>query len=229
MSPTASALKEPTSRPARPPRPDAFIDQLAQYIDYAFQPIVSINSGRCYGVEALMRGWDKTGLDSIDAVLDFAHAHDLLIETDALLKRLAFEKFSRVPFSRNLRLFFNIDNRLFNSAAYNPKRTVWALEQYKLQPSSVVLEVSERNHLHRDAGSYRVLEKYRDSTVRMALDDFGTGFSGLSLLYDTNPEYVKIDRYFISNIGSDHRKKVLRLNWSGVGTLVLAPAGRFAG
>ncbi|KEZ76367.1 bifunctional diguanylate cyclase/phosphodiesterase [Salinisphaera hydrothermalis] len=184
------------------------MDRLAQHIDYAFQPIVSINSGRCYGVEALMRGWNQTGLASIDAVLDFAHTHDLLIETDALLKRLAFEKFSRVPFSRHLRLFFNIDNRLFNSAAYNPKRTVWALEQYNLHPSSVVLEVSERNHLNRDAGSYRVLEKYRDSTIRMALDDFGTGFSGLSLLFDTNPEYVKIDRYFISDIGANHRKKV---------------------
>ncbi|MGN8159791.1 EAL domain-containing protein [Salinisphaera sp. RV14] len=206
--PMASELKDTTRAEPGPPNPANFVDRLARHIDYAFQPIVSINSGRCYGVEALMRGWEDTGVNSIDAVLDFAHEHDLLIETDALLKRAAFEKFSRLPFGRDLRLFFNIDNRLFSSAAYNPRRTVWALERYKLQPSSVVLEVSERNHLNREAGSYQVLEKYRDSTVQMALDDFGTGFSGLSLLYDTNPEYVKIDRYFISNIDKDRRKKL---------------------
>ncbi|WP_424819977.1 EAL domain-containing protein [Salinisphaera sp.] len=206
--PMASELSETARGVPDPPTPDNFLDRLTRHIDFAFQPIVSINSGRCYGVEALMRGWEDTGLKSIDAVLDFAHEHDLLIETDALLKRAAFEKFSRLTFGRDLRLFFNIDNRLFSSAAYNPRRTVWALERYKLQPSSVVLEVSERNHLNREAGSYRILEKYRDSTVQMALDDFGTGFSGLSLLYDINPEYVKIDRYFISNIDNDHRKKL---------------------
>lgn len=207
---STSSVAITQGRPKNPQSVDArqFLKRLENGIDYAFQPIVNINSGRCYGVEALMRGWQTTGLESIDGVLDFAHEQNVLVEADAILKRLAFQKFSRIPHARDMRVFFNLDNRLFSSAAYSPQRTVCVLEQYNLQPSSVVLEVSERKHLERGKGSSRILADYHNSTVQMALDDFGTGFSGLALLYDTHPEYVKIDRYFISNIGNDPRKKL---------------------
>lgn len=121
---------------------------------------------------------------------------------------MAFEKFSRIPHAHDLRLFFNLDNRLLTSPAYSPKQTLQDLGEHQLQPSSVVLEVSERTHKNRGEEIYRILKEYQDSTIRVAVDDFGTGFSGLALLYDTYPEYMKIDRYFISNIGNDHKKKM---------------------
>lgn len=194
--------------PGPPPTAELFLERLAASIDYAFQPIVSLNSGRCFGVEALMRGWEATGLESIPAVLDYAYHAGVLIEADRILKRLALEKFIQIPHAHELRLFYNLDNRLFSSSDYDPTQTVWAIERFSLQPSTVVLEVSERNNLERADGTYRILKKYRDRTVQMALDDFGTGFSGLALLFDTNPEYVKIDRYFITDIGSDYKKKL---------------------
>ena len=185
-----------------------FLAVLARHIDYAFQPIASFNSGRCYGVEALMRGWAKAGFASIESVFDQAFELGLLLEVDALLKQMAFEKFSRIPHHRELRLFFNIDNRVFSAPGYRPAATVAMLERCGLRPSSVVLEVSERKDMGRGQAAYEILRAYRSRTVQIALDDFGTGFSGLALLYDTHPEYVKIDRYFICGIGSDHKKKV---------------------
>ncbi|MBS62456.1 MAG: GGDEF domain-containing protein [Salinisphaera sp.] len=184
------------------------LSAIARHIDYAFQPIASLNSGRCYGVEALMRGWQDAGFASIESVFDQACELGLLVEVDTLLKQMAFEKFSRIPHHRELRLFFNLDNRVFSAPDYRPAATVVLLERYGLRPSSIVLEVSERKDMERGQAAYEILRTYRNATVQIALDDFGTGFSGLALLYDTHPEYVKIDRYFIRDIGNDHKKKV---------------------
>ncbi|MNP60078.1 putative cyclic-di-GMP phosphodiesterase AdrB [compost metagenome] len=35
----------------------------------------------------------------------------------------------------------------------------------------------------------------------MALDDFGTGYSNLSYISALNPEFIKIDKMFVSQIG----------------------------
>ena len=43
--------------------------------------------------------------------------------------------------------------------------------------------------------------------MKIAIDDFGAGYSGLTLLYHSEPDYIKIDRFFIANINDDSRKK----------------------
>ena len=58
------------------PHPVAPLDhswlEALEYIDYAFQPIVNIYSGECYGYEALLRGFDRAGFATIQALLDAA-------------------------------------------------------------------------------------------------------------------------------------------------------------
>jgi GGDEF domain-containing protein len=71
------------------------------------------------------------------------------------------------------------------------------------------LEVSERHQIDRDASNTETLAQiYRRRQFRIAIDDFGTGFAGLKLLYDQNPDYIKIDRFFISGIETDRMKKL---------------------
>jgi GGDEF domain-containing protein len=45
--------------------------------------------------------------------------------------------------------------------------------------------------------------------LKIALDDCGTGFSGLKLLYLIQPDYIKIDRFFIEGIEKDSVKRLL--------------------
>lgn len=190
------------------PRALQLLERLERYVDYAFQPIVSTNSGRCFGVEALLRGAQRAGFDSIDHVFDTAFDLDALCDVDILLKQRAFRKFSEIPNSQSLRLFFNIDNRLLGRPDYRPNRTLAAVKDSGLPMSNLVLEVSERKHVDYVAGAYETLRSYRTSTIQVALDDFGTGFSGLALLYDTHPDFLKIDRYFVSELATDQKKKV---------------------
>ena len=42
--------------------------------------------------------------------------------------------------------------------------------------------------------------------VQLAIDDLGDAFSSLILWSELRPDYVKIDKYFVSGIGSDPLK-----------------------
>ena len=58
------------------------------------------------------------------------------------------------------------------------------------------------------------------------MDDCGTGFSGLQMLYYAEPDYIKIDRFFIQNMENDPKKRLVVstiVNFAHfMGSLVLA-------
>ncbi|MGB5964668.1 MAG: EAL domain-containing protein [Sulfurimonadaceae bacterium] len=43
----------------------------------------------------------------------------------------------------------------------------------------------------------------------MLIDDFGVGFSGFKLLYEFTPDVIKIDRFFLSGICKDQKKRII--------------------
>lgn len=65
---------------------------------------------------------------------------------------------------------------------------------------SKVFEITERNnidHIEPFAASIRAL---KSAGFRIAIDDAGAMYSGLNLITDTQPHYVKLDRQLIGNI-----------------------------
>ncbi|MBK5970384.1 hypothetical protein CCR91_16895 [Thiorhodovibrio winogradskyi] len=52
------------------------------------------------------------------------------------------------------------------------------------------------------------MERLRQKGFLFAIDDFGTGYSGLKLLYEFPPDLIKIDRFFISSIARDHKRRL---------------------
>lgn len=75
------------------------------------------------------------------------------------------------------------------------------LERTGMAPSQVELEITE------NIATF-VRRRYRDTIsslrrlgVQTSIDDFGTGYSSLSALHDLPVDTVKIDRFFIKNIG----------------------------
>lgn len=72
-----------------------------------------------------------------------------------------------------------------------------ALAHAGLQPGRLVLEVSERIFLGRDAGLVTVLDGLRGLGVRIALDDFGTGYASLGYMKHRRFSAIKIDDSFV--------------------------------
>mgnify|MGYP001805971076 CR=1 FL=1 len=187
-----------------PPRWLAIMDQL----EIAFQPIASIHSARCIGLEALMRGYDRLGYGSIQAVLEDAYKSGCLVEVEAALHEKAMIAFQQHADYQDLRLFLNIDGRSLHDAAYLAELLSAIRSRQDLQPTALVLEISEHLPGTLSERMTQGLDILRQAVGRLAIDDFGTGSAGFPLLYFAQPDYIKIDRFFIADLRRDTRKKV---------------------
>ncbi len=181
-------------------------------IDYAFQPIINIHTGVCYGVEALMRGHEEAGFGTIGGFLDAAFEERCLFGVDVLLRERAIRKFSTVGFRKKIKLFYNVDNRVLLMPDYSPGITSELLEGYGLSQSALCFEISERHELVFCRETTEAFNAYKQQAYKISIDDFGTGFSGLRLLYDSEPDFIKIDRFFIAGIENDPRKRLFVAN-----------------
>lgn len=177
-------------------------------LDVAFQPIVNIHTGACYGYEALLRNTEAAGFSSIQDFFDTCHALGALPEMELALREKAVEKFLRLDHCRQSKLFLNLDNRALDASGSLTARTRKLLERAGLDESQVVYEVSERHAFDHPGEAASVLAHDKRAGFRLAIDDFGTGFSGLQLLYFAEPDFLKIDRFFVSDIANDSKKKL---------------------
>ena len=201
-----------TAGPVR--RPDA--DPVARFLTwardearFAFQPIVDPYTGSLYGVEALMRGHQDLDFHSVHDFFDFSFRIGILQQVEVLLRGRAMALFADLGLGPAIRLFLNIDNRVLQSDDHRPADTVAAARAASLNPAQVSLEISERHQLNRDVSNTETLAQvYRRQSFRIAIDDFGTGFAGLKLLYEQHPDYIKVDRFFISGIERDRIKRL---------------------
>jgi EAL domain-containing protein (putative c-di-GMP-specific phosphodiesterase class I) len=75
-----------------------------------------------------------------------------------------------------------------------------ALESAGLEPSALVLEMTETALIQDAPLAAARLHQLRTLGVRLAIDDFGTGYSSLSYLRQFPVDILKIDRSFIDTI-----------------------------
>lgn len=184
----------------------ASVAELPSTLAYALQPIVDIHSGAVYGYEALVRGTDAAGYASIDAFFDAAAAAERLWPVEQALHQLALATFRRLPNGFERRIFLNIDNRVFDDDAFSPETIAHTAQSLGVPAGQVTIELSEK---HATANSsVELATRLRRAGLRIAIDDFGQGFSELKLLYDATPEYVKVDRFYVSGIAASPRKRL---------------------
>ncbi|QEZ89970.1 diguanylate cyclase/phosphodiesterase [Aliarcobacter cibarius] len=177
-------------------------------LDYAFQPIIYSHTGKIYAVEALLRNvQDIPGLTNIDDFFDLAFNDDYLYELDLQLREKAISKFSKIKIN-NLKLFYNLDNRIIYNKNYSQGNTAKILNKYNLNKDSIYFELSEKGTAIEQNALSSMLQRYKESGYKIAIDDFGIGVSGLKLLYFSEANIIKLDRFFISNIDQDSKKKL---------------------
>lgn len=179
----------------------------AATMDFAFQPIVGARTGVCLGCEALLRGFEHLGCDHPWQVFDAAYEDRALYALDLVLRERALMKFMRIPGHSQMTLFFNLDGRLLRMPDYSPGNTVDLVQRLGVRPAALCFEFSERHDVDGDR-MQEVLTAYRSQGFRIALDDYGSGYSGLQLLYFGEPNYLKIDRFFVKDLAADPRKRL---------------------
>jgi diguanylate cyclase (GGDEF)-like protein len=180
-----------------------------QLLDIAFQPIIHINTGKIFGVEALLRNFQDIGCNTIFEVFDQVHQQNLLYCFDLALRRKAFKKFTKLKNSENIKLFYNLDNRLFDMPDFTSGNTSYILKEMGIKQENICFEISERYEIADNSGMEKILQHYKNANYCIAIDDFGVGYAGYKLLFDSTPDIIKIDRYFLQNIELHTKKKMM--------------------
>jgi len=176
-------------------------------IDYAFEPIINIHTGAVFGFEALLKNYQVIGFESAQEFFDTAYREGVLFKVELFLREKAIQKFVTAGVHEKAKLFLNVDSRIVDMPDYQRGQTAKILARYGLKPYAVTFEISEQ---HRFSNTERILQIVRNTraqSYKIALDDFGVGYSGLQLLYNIEPDFVKIDRFFISNLAQDAKKR----------------------
>ncbi len=182
-------------------------------LDFAFQPIVDIETRETFGVEALLRNVEQLGYHSIHHFFDAMYQQHILYAVDLYLREKAIKKFITLPHHKRLKLFYNLDNRLLEMIDYRTGNTKKLIESYGLEQRNICFEISERHELKNELIHIQsTLKHYQDEGFCLAIDDFGVGFSGFKLLYDFIPQVIKIDRFFLQDICHDLRKHAIVKN-----------------
>jgi len=179
------------------------------YLDCAFQALVNMHTGAVYGYEALIRNVEKAGFESIFSFFDSAFENNVLHALDLRLRQMAQKKFSQMEDYQFTKLFYNLDNRLFERESDSTAPSLDLGEDVNFPAANLCFEISQRHELANITDKAGIISEYRNKGHKIAVDDCGVGFSGLQLLYYTKPDFIKIDRFFIKDIERDPDKRLL--------------------
>ena len=181
----------------------------ARAADIAYQPIVSMTSFRAHGFEALTRLSSDCPFETVHALMDAAAERDELRAAERILLNRAINSFGRIEGAASTRLFCNVDNRLFDDPDMQPQVIVDMARRAGLEAANICIELSERQPPSSMEAMQRLVDLFLTHNIRIAIDDFGRGFSGLDMLMQVNPHYVKIDRAFIDGVAQSTRRQAI--------------------
>ncbi len=171
-----------------------------------YQPIVALNSGALAGFEALAR-WHHPdrGLVLPSEFMPLAEETGLVT---AIGRTLMTEACRQVKAWNDRRaplepLFIGIN--LSRRQLQQPDlldQIAQMLSSTGLSGDRLSIEVTETGVAERPEAVLETLVRLRRLGVRVSLDDFGTGTASLSLLHRFPFDRVKIDRWFVKDIGT---------------------------
>jgi len=169
-----------------------------------FQPLVRLNSGETVGYEALVR-WAHPvrGLLGPPAFMEVAESSGIVADID----RLVLENVCRTMAAGRLSGRVSV-----NVSAVDLRRGTWlddtlaVIGEHRIDPSRLVLEVTETTALAIPEAMRWGLERLCDLGVGLHVDDFGTGFSTISLLQDLPVTGLKLDARFVRTL-TGHREE----------------------
>jgi diguanylate cyclase (GGDEF)-like protein len=176
-------------------------------IDLAFQPVLSVFTGRVTSYEALARWNHPTrGMIAPSTFISLAEECGLIEQLGALLLRKACDEALRWP--GHLKVAVNLSPLQFESGELCGLVRV-VLEQSGLTPSRLQLEVTEGLLIRDVDRTFHQLEQLRALGIKILMDDFGVGYSSLSYFERFPFDKVKIDRSFVDRITTSSASRAI--------------------
>jgi len=176
--------------------------------ELVYQPQYTIGSKRLRGFEVLLR-WS----DSIFGQVPPDDFIPLAEETHAIISIGHWLLDSAVRTLAHWQKEFRFDGIL--SVNLSPvqleepdfsEKLFHLIKKYGIRPDSLELEVTEGIFIHNIEKTGSLFKSITGHGIRIALDDFGTGYSSFRYLQSIPVSTIKIDKSFVSGIGTENTK-----------------------
>jgi len=193
---------------------------LRKALDYGefrvyYQPIVSLQTGKITGFEALSRWQRPEGIVPPVEFIAVAEEIGLIVPMNRQLLREACQHLrswqSGFPSCSPLTMSVNISAKDFAQPDLASEIRN-CLAETGVDPGCLQLEIIETIAMGDAEKSGHVLAQLKALGVRLSIDDFGTGYSSLSRLRRIPVDTLKIDRSFIFHMDSDpESREIVRI------------------
>jgi diguanylate cyclase (GGDEF)-like protein len=177
-----------------------------------YQPVVELNTGELVGLEALVRWQHPTrGLLPPSSFIELAEETGAILSIGAwVLEKAAHQLRGWQRRYGRQTLWMSVNVSVCQLEAPNYATTVRSiLKAANIDPSGIVVEVTESLLADPNGGATEVLTALRAAGVRIALDDFGTGYSSVGYLRQLPVDFLKIDRSFVAGTSPDSSNPLL--------------------
>lgn len=167
-------------------------------LELFYQPIVQGVDGTVEAYEALMR-WNHPTRGFLTPSQFIPVAEDAGMMTELGNWAIARACQQAIVLPNHIKVAVNVSPNQFRSASIL-SHLQNVLDVTGLDPSRLILEVTESVILSSELIAEKVLNDLQKIGVQLALDDFGTGYSSLSYLQRYAFNKVKIDKSFVAGM-----------------------------
>ncbi|MEO0421258.1 MAG: EAL domain-containing protein [Pseudomonadota bacterium] len=172
----------------------------ANEFSLAYQPKIALSSGRCVGVEALIR-WEREGKTQMAPVdfLPVAESSGLIIDGEWVLAEVLRQLDEWATTGVDVpRVTVNTSVIQFNRGKF------CEVLSYVSEPKGLLqrleLDLTEHALMSISDSAISDLADLRARGLRVAVDDFGTGYSSLQNLRRLPLDALKVDRSFVDGL-----------------------------
>jgi Predicted signal transduction protein containing sensor and EAL domains len=174
-----------------------------------YQPVIDLASGRCFGVEALLRWKNSHGrLVSPEIFMPVALESGLIEPiTERVIELVATDLIPLLRRRPDFHVGINVPPQLLGGGRLGAVADCCGLLPFIAQ---VVIEITETSVVQeRGREAIRLARSYK---ARVAIDDFGTGNNELAQLQDLEIDFIKIDKSFVQRLGA-HEQATRFVEW----------------
>lgn len=171
---------------------------LEQELRVEFQPVFDAADGSVFCVEALAR-WDSPSLGSVSPKTFLAMAENSGMINSLSLILLSKALASAKTWPGETPLAFNLSSREVTARSHVDD-LLDTINESGVDPSRVILEVTETALLEDNDAVVQALGGLRRQGIWIALDDFGSGYSSLKSITGMPLDIVKIDHSFLYDV-----------------------------
>lgn len=174
--------------------------------EFAYQPIVDVQTHQVFAHEALVRGPQGEGAASVLAQVNELNRYRF----DQACRVKAIKGASALGMAEYLSINF------LPNAIYKPelciRTTLEAARVNGFPLDRIIFEVTEGERIEDGPWFAQILREYKRSGFKTAIDDFGAGFAGLKLLSDFQPDLIKIDMDLVRGVDTSRPRQAIVRN-----------------